>query len=55
MKKFSFWHQFNEGKIEINWDMETYRVELPKGMDGTLELAGKKYALKEGENVFVIA
>ena len=52
MKKFSFWHQFHEGKIEISWDMETYRVVLPEGMEATLELAGEKYVLKAGENVF---
>ena len=54
MKKFSFWHQFDEGKIEISWDMETYRVVLPEGIEGTLEFAGKKYALKVGKNEFAI-
>ena len=55
MKKFSFWHQFNEGRIEISWNMETYRVVLPERIEGTLELAGRKYDLEVGENVFSIS
>ena len=51
MKKFLFWHQFHEGKVEISWDMETYRVVLPEGMEATLELAGEKYVLKAGETI----
>jgi len=31
--------------------METYRVMLPEGIEGTLELAGEKYALKAGETI----
>ena len=35
--------------------METYRVVLPEKIEGTLELAGRKYDLEVGENVFPIS
>ena len=52
MNHFSFWHIFKNGKVEINWDTESYRVMLPEGIEGTLELDGKIYELYAGKNEF---
>lgn len=52
MKEFSFWHDLEEGRIEIRWDEKFYCVVLPKGNSGTVELGGKVYPLQTGENVF---
>lgn len=51
MKKFSFWHKLEEGKIEIEWDEGSYRVTIPDGIEGTVELGGKTYGLQNGENI----
>ena len=51
MDEFSFWHKLDEGTIEISWDKKEYRVVLPEGINGTVELGGQTYCLKTGENV----
>lgn len=52
--EFSFWHKLEEGKIEISWDRNSYRVVIPEGISGTVELKGKTYGLQTGENIFLI-
>ena len=54
MNEFSFWHKVEEGSIEISWNREAYRVVLPEGISGTLELGGQTCSLKNGENVFFL-
>lgn len=50
--QFSCWHDLREGKLEIRWDRQTYRVVIPEGITGAVVLGGKKYALQTGENIF---
>lgn len=52
MKEFSFWHDLEEGRIEIRWDEKSYRVVLPEGISGMLELGRETYLLQTGENLF---
>ena len=54
MKEFSFWHKLEEGKLEIEWNTEFYRVNIPQGIEGTVELKGKTYCLQAGENIFLM-
>lgn len=52
IKEFSFWHQLDDGKIEISWNKEFYHVVLPQGVSGTIEFMGQQYDLQSGENTF---
>lgn len=52
--EFSFWHQTENGKIEIAWDAKSYRVTIPEGIQGTVELGGSTHCLQSGENVFSV-
>jgi alpha-L-rhamnosidase len=49
---FSFYHQLDAGRIEINWDEKTYRVVIPEGVEGTVTLSGQTHSLCTGENIF---
>lgn len=48
---FAFWHKVDEGNIEINWNNEIYRVTLPEGISGVVELNGKIFDLQSGKNI----
>lgn len=52
MDEFSFWHKVDQGTIEISWNKEVYRVGLPNGITGEVELGEQIYQLQCGENVF---
>ncbi len=54
LDEFSFWHKLDEGKIEISWDKESYRVVIPEGIDGIVELGEQTHALQTGENIFLL-
>ena len=54
LEEFSFWHQLEEGKMEISWDKESYYVALPDGTSGTVNLKGQTYNLSAGENKFLL-
>lgn len=50
MANFSFWHQTDRGRIAIEWDQNEYRVTLPEGMDGTVEINSEIHRIIAGEN-----
>lgn len=52
ISSFDFWHSTQFGKIRVLWDLDAYRVTIPQGIGGTLELQGNVYDLQPGENVF---
>lgn len=54
MNEFSFWHNTREGKIEISRNQKVYRVVIPEGIDGIVELGEQTYVLQAGENIFLL-
>lgn len=50
LENFSAWYDLPAGRLEIAWDQDTYRVQVPEGILGTVELDGREYPLQVGEN-----